>query len=127
MLEHSMKVRWTRNSVRLRITPGELRSLQQAEAVLEEFAIPGSGSWSAEIRPGSAESTLSLEQSKLCFFLTDADLQKLCNADEEGVYFHWKDGANFVYFIEKDFPCAHPRTGNALEPPSETFKGRARD
>jgi hypothetical protein len=26
------------------------------------------------------------------------------------------------YFVEKDFPCAHPRTGDAMEKPSETFK-----
>ena len=27
----------------------------------------------------------------------------------------------FRYFIEKDFPCAHPRPAEAMEAPSECF------
>jgi hypothetical protein len=117
-----MKIRWSRNSLRLRITPRELQALQNDETVTEELVIPGGGSWSAEIRPRSAESTLSLDQGKLCFLLSAADLQKLSESNAEGVYLHWQDQTDLLYFIEKDFPCAHPRVGDAREPATETFK-----
>jgi hypothetical protein len=37
------------------------------------------------------------------------------------VYFQTADSAPFRYFIEKDFPCVHPRAAEALEPRTETF------
>ena len=117
-----MKIRWTRNSVRLRITPQELQALHNGAAVTETFVIPGSGSWSAEIRPRSQSSTVALKDGALCFFLADAELQTLSDSQAEGVYLHWPGQPELRYFIEKDFPCAHPKASEALEPATETFK-----
>ena len=117
-----VKIRWSRSSLRLRITPRELQALQHGDPVMEELVIPGGGSWSAEIRPRSAESTFSLDQGKLCFFLSAVDLHKLSEPNAEGVYLHWKNQTGLIYFIEKDFPCAHPRAGDTLEPATETFE-----
>ena len=38
---HRMKVRWTQNSVRLRITPTELHAIVNGETVREELRLPG--------------------------------------------------------------------------------------
>jgi len=120
-----VKIRWTRNSLRLRIEPRELLALQNGEPVIEELVIPGGASWSAEIRPRSPESTLGSNQGKLCFFLSEADLRKLSEPNAEGVYFNREDQNGLRYFIEKDFPCAHPQAAASREPATETFQPTA--
>lgn len=117
-----MKIRWTRNSLRLRISPSELQALQNGQAVLETLTVPGSGAWSAEIRPRNNDSTLSLADGKLSFFLSEADLKTLSDPKLEGVYLKSKAQPDFQYFIEKDFPCAHPQPSGAVEAPTETFQ-----
>jgi hypothetical protein len=51
------------------------------------------------------------------------DREKLAVPETEGVYFttNRPDRGLIRYFIEKDFPCIHPRAAEALEGPSETF------
>jgi hypothetical protein len=115
-----MKVRWTRNSVRLRITPSELEDLQRGQTVTEMLSLPG-GNWSATIRPHAPQTSLALEQSELVLSLSEDDLARLSAPDHEGVYFNTEGEPPLRYFIEKDFPCAHPRAADALEPASETF------
>jgi hypothetical protein len=115
-----MKIRWTRNSVRLRITPSELQDLQHGQEVTETLSVPG-GNWSATIRPGAPETSLTLQQSTLVLSLADADLAQLAAPQSEGVYFNIAGEPPLRYFIEKDFPCAHPRAADALEPATETF------
>jgi hypothetical protein len=115
-----MKIRWTRNSVRLRITPSELEDLQRGQAVAETLSLPG-GNWNATIRPGAPQTSLILEQSTLVLSLAEADLAQLSTPESEGVYFITEGELPLRYFIEKDFPCAHPRAADALEPASETF------
>jgi len=121
-----MKIRWMRNSVRLRITPAELKSLQQNQPVCEEFRIGAgagavAGAWSAEVRPGASETNLTLENGKLSIQLSAADCARLSEPQNEGVYFQHNTQPELSYFIEKDFPCAHPRADEAREAPSETF------
>ncbi len=115
-----MKIRWTRNGVRLRITPSELEDLQRGQAVAEALSLPG-GNWSATIQPGTPQTSLILEQSALVLSLAKTDLAQLSAPESEGVYFNTEGKSPLRYFIEKDFPCAHPRAADALEPASETF------
>jgi hypothetical protein len=116
-----MKIRWTRDGVRLRITPTELEDLQRGAEVVETLSLPG-GSWSATIRPGAPDTSLILEGSTLCLTLNDVDLAQLSTPEAEGVYFQTSDEPPLRYFIEKDFPCAHPRATDALEPVTESFE-----
>lgn len=118
-----MKVRWTRGGVRLRITPSELDALMQDQSVSEELALPGAH-WRAVITPGDAPTELTLEDGELHCHLSAADRDRLAAPDAEGIYFQIDNGqtdGGIRYFIEKDFPCAHPRPPEAQEPPSETF------
>ena len=110
-----MKVRWMENSLRLRITPGEFAALQAEETVEEVALFPGG--WRVTLQPGP-ESTLSAEQpGDVRLTLSRDSLAELCQPETEGVYFTQEP---FRFFIEKDFPCVHPRPKEAQES-TETF------
>lgn len=113
-----MKVRWTRNSVRLRITPSELAALGRGDPVCEAWGFVPEGEWTVTILPESEETLLTMEGGALCLHLANQDRQCLALPETEGVYF---TAAGRRYCIEKDFPCAHPRSLAAQEPASETF------
>lgn len=116
-----MKIRWTRNSVRFRITPTELACLERGEPVGESLALPGGAGWTASICPKAAETALQMEGTELRLRLSAADGQRLSAPEEEGVYFRLGSEPALLYFIEKDFPCIHPRALDALEAATETF------
>ena len=114
-----MKIRWTKNSVRFRITPADLESLQNHQPITEEIAF-GNGYWEASI--GVAAAThLWFEKMILQIQISPADLAQLAAPEHEGVYFSTDSEPSIRYIIEKDFPCAHPRAAEALEPKTETF------
>ena len=106
--------------MRLRITPSEMEELSRGAAIHEVFSLAGQGSWSATVKPGAQITSLTLERGDLQINLGDADLQQLLEPQREGVYFQVQNQP-LRYYIEKDFPCAHPRAGEALEPETETF------
>lgn len=110
-----MKVRWREDSLRLRITPGELAALVAGEWVGEGAVFPGS--WSVRLGLGE-ESTLTAPQpGALVVTLSADDRDRLAEPEREGVYFTTE---SYRFFIEKDFPCAHPRPKEAQEA-TETF------
>ncbi len=118
-----MKVRWTSDSIRFRITPGELDKLRTGGAVGISLRVPG-GQWEATITPGDEESATELRgggANAIIVYLAPVDLYRLCEEEREGVYFHTAtEGITIQYFIEKDFPCVHPRP-NEVQEESETF------
>ena len=115
-----MKIRWTATSVRLRITPTELYRLACGEAVEERLGSAPRG-WRATIVPDPAMTDLIFCGCEVRLCLSAADRDRLLSAETEGVYFQTNDSPPLRYFIEKDFPCAHPRAADALEPVTETF------
>lgn len=117
-----MKVRWTENSLRLRITPTELEALRRGDALQTTLRLPGGG-WTAIVAPvAGGETFLCAEGCELRLRLAASDVARLAAPDAEGVYFHIEtDAGRFRYFVEKDFPCAHPRTGDVAEPVTEAF------
>ena len=117
-----MKVRWTENSIRLRITPSELEALENNQIVREAVKLAG-GSWTARILPGCAHTDFGLVDGDLLVYLSTADLNGLSAPQEEGVYFTSEAAGNqgISVCIEKDFPCAHPRQSAVPEPASECF------
>lgn len=122
-----MKVRWNRSSLRLRISPSEMAALLNGEAVREQVAFPGGAGWHVAIVPADREQTrLSTLQGEVHLLLSDPDRERLADPESEGIYFSENepgldDASTFRYFIEKDFPCLHPRPLEALEPETETF------
>jgi hypothetical protein len=116
-----MKIRWIRNSVRFRITPLELAAIERGDHVEETLALPNNASWSAAIVPTSSATSLGFASNQLRISLSETDRQLLSEPEREGVYFGTDDENGLRFFIEKDFPCAHPRAAGALEPATETF------
>lgn len=115
-----MKVRWTKQSIRLRITPSELERLRQNRSVTENLYLPG-GIWSIVVQVSGTITTVGYDQGTLTLFLAETDRDNLAAPDTEGIYFQREEEPSLNYYIEKDFPCLHPRPGEAQEQPSETF------
>lgn len=113
-----MKVRWTQGSLRLRITPSELAAMGRGEGVGEQLKVPGGACWRVRLQPGEATQITS-HDGDVVLLLSPSDRERLAVPETEGVYFQTADGLR--YLVEKDFPCAHPRAAEALEPPAETF------
>lgn len=115
-----MKIRWNAGAVRLRISPSELDALQHGGRVSEVLRL-GEHAWASELR-ANGETVLLIEnkgdRATLHFTLSPPDLARLLLPNSEGVYFSTLDGVRF--YVEKDFPCAHPRAIEAFEQ-SETF------
>jgi hypothetical protein len=117
-----MKIRWNSKSVRLRISPSELETLQRRETVVEVMEF-GNGSWEAYLSVGE-ETQFWIEKMMLQISISGSALHELADPKNEGVYFVTGGPPQaphpIKYFIEKDFPCAHPRTSQAEEK-AETF------
>ena len=106
-----MKVRWTETSLRLRITPLELEALRHRQAVIATMTV---GAWQVFLNGGPWETQLLTRGSQVHVHLSLADLAALLEPSAEGVYM--AQGA-FKYYVEKDFPCEHPRSAEVtLEP-----------
>jgi hypothetical protein len=114
-----VKIRWTKDSVRFRITPDELKTLERGDAVHESFT--SGASWHAAIVPTSGATELQFQADEMQIALGESDRAALSDPQNEGVYFQTQDDAVTSYLIEKDFPCAHPRAAEAMETTTETF------
>ena len=116
-----MKVRWTPESIRLRITPSELDALSRETPVRTALPLPGGLTWRVAIVPEDGPTRLTSDGAEVRLHLGPADRRRLAQPDAEGVYFKTESEPPLRYFIEKDFPCAHPRLVDALEAAAETF------
>jgi hypothetical protein len=116
-----MKVRWTKVSLRLRITPGELEALEAGEPVVERLQFGEGQGWETAIIPSDATTDLACVGGTVQITLSLADCCRLSNPEVEGIYFQRAIEPLIRYFIEKDFPCAHLRAPDAMEPITDTF------
>ncbi len=120
-----MKVRWNESSLRLRITPSELAALGKGEEIGQCLRVMESFAWAVTVRPSAPRTALTAEGEGVVITLTAGDLEALTKPDAEGVYFGADAPGRPRYYIEKDFPCTHPRSGEAAEMEAETFHGPA--
>jgi len=117
-----MKVRWTEESLRLRISPSELAQVEQRLPIETALTLGPGGGWRVELAvEESAATALTQDGNRLRLTLAPADLARLLAPDAEGVYFTADRADGIRYYVEKDFPCIHPRGVEALEPATETF------
>ena len=116
-----MKIRWNRDSIRLRITPSEFAAITNGKAVREGIAFPGMQFWNVTLRPSEAETTLASDQHGIYLSLSEADRAALADPEAEGVYFQMDQPTTLRYYVEKDFPCVHKPAPEAGEGVSETF------
>jgi hypothetical protein len=118
-----MKVRWKYDSLRLRITPTELKNLLDGRQIFERFDLSEEPVWEVILCPNAKETSLRNTGSVVRLMLSQQDQIKLMSPDIPGVYFttNRPDGSSLRYFIEKDFPCVHARPLDSQESPTETF------
>jgi hypothetical protein len=116
-----MKVRWTGESLRLRITPTELAGLLMGSEVRVDLALPGGGGWSVSLSPGARVPALRSRGTHVELRIPAADVELLSEGDREGVYFTPAGGHRTRWYVEKDFPCAHPHAKEACESETERF------
>ena len=118
-----MKVRWKQDSLRLRITPSELEDLLRGKQISERFELSDGPVWEIAIHPNAEETNLRNVGSVVHLLISREDQKKLGAPENHGVYFTThRSGHDLIrYFIEKDFPCIHPRAADGVEDPSETF------
>lgn len=105
--------------MRFRIAPPELEKIERGEVIRESFPL-GAG-WHAAIVPANSTTTLQFLDGGVQISLSKNDRAVLSNPENEGIYFQTEGAASIRYLIEKDFPCAHPRAANAMEPATESF------
>jgi len=96
-----------------------MEALGRGEPAREELGLPGG--WRVAILPVTGANDIRLEDNELRLYLSRADADRLKAPASEGVYFETAGPERFRYYIEKDFPCAHPRAAEAAEPATETF------
>ena len=120
-----MKVRWNEASLRLRITPSELAALEQGEEIAQRLWVTPNFGWAVTVRPNAPQTALIADGAAVAVMLSPDDLEALARPDAEGVYFRQERPSGVRYYLEKDFPCTHPRAGEAAEVEAETFPGPA--
>ena len=109
-----MKIRFTTSSLRIRITPNELEQIKNREKLELGFGLAGGWKFVLE---AAQQTKLETRDGVVVLKLSSEDATLLTEATREGVYFE-ADGVRF--FIEKDFPCEHPRSN--LEEATPTFE-----
>ncbi len=109
-----MKIRFTSSSLRVRITPNELERIKNREKLELNFGIPGG--WQFVLAPDE-QTRLETRDDVVVFGLSAMDATILAEPTREGMYF---EAEGLRFFVEKDFPCEHPRT-NLEEETTATF------
>ncbi len=117
-----MKIRWMNGSLRLRVSPSEFASLQNGDAVTEVLGAPGRGQWAATCVVGDV-TAIEIVDGNLTFTVSHSDMERFAAPDAEGVYFSDESDLPFKYYVEKNFPCAHPHAPEAcaMDAPLGTF------
>jgi hypothetical protein len=108
-----VKVRWTEESVRLRITPSELEALTGGIPVHVRL-----GTWTVTLAPGEVDLRIDWNGSDAIVRVSAADVAQLAEPDREGIYAH---SSSPRLLVEKDFPCRHPHSDEAHEPETDRF------
>ncbi len=112
-----MKIRWTDESVRLRITPTELTELSEGRSLEATLRVPG-GTWHVRVVVTGDVLSIHAQDDVVVVELPADDVTLLTDPAREGVYAHTP---KLRLLVEKDFPCAHPHSADAAEPPTERF------
>ncbi len=106
----------------MRVSPSEFDALLSGSAVSESLGAPGRGQWSATCVVGDV-TAVEIVDANLTLTLSRADMARFAEPETEGVYFTADGDPPFRYYVEKNFPCAHPHAPEAcaMDAPLGTF------
>lgn len=114
-----MKVRWTHESLRVRITPAELDTLVRGGDLTTAL-----GGWTVQMRRGGEVLGVQWDGPAVTVQIPGKDLETFADEARDGVYAHQ---TGFRLLVEKDYPCRHPHPEEAREPATERFPWPASD
>jgi hypothetical protein len=102
-----MKLRFRKNSLRLRINQQEVETLAAGSGLREQVSFPGGATlaYLLDLAAGSAPSA-SLEDSTIHVSLPTREVRQWAASEEIGLYFEFPAGNdNLKVAIEKDLAC----------------------
>ncbi len=95
-----MKLRFRKNSLRLRVNQKEVETLAAGQELVEQIAFPGGATLSYILTPAASEKAAEFDGKRIRI---TAPLQAWTCADEIGFYFEVAPGLKVA--IEKDLEC----------------------
>lgn len=107
-----MKLRIRGDSLRLRLTRGEVRSLRETGSVIETIHF-GGGALHYELRAADVDAPVaSFDGAQIVVSLPRAQANAWADGDEVGIAATQAlDDGTLALLIEKDFQCLAPRDG----------------
>ncbi len=116
-----MKLRCTKNSIRIRIRKSELDQFAKTSTIQESIAFGKQVTFRFELKKDAAQQqvTATFEDKLLCIALPTQTAEHWINTNEVGIEVnHPLDNGEYLHLlIEKDFPC----TDREEEDKSDTF------
>lgn len=105
-----MKLRIRGNSIRLRLTQGEVDNIKTTGLVEEKTEFPNGEDFIYKISVAQTENlSASFSDGKMEILISEQIAQNWANSDEVGIY---GDDEKIQIAIEKDFKCLTPRQGD---------------
>ncbi len=111
-----MKLRLRGNTVRLRLTKGEVRDVALAVPVVETVEITPGSAFVYELRSDPSVPTLgvTLEGARLVVVVPTTIAERWAEGDDVGFEATQtvREGVSLYVLVEKDFACLRPREGD---------------
>ena len=110
-----MKLRIRDNSVRLRLTRGEVETLRDTGVVMARTGFPGGREfrYAVESSPASVNPGAVLSENTITVRLPEATVRAWANSEQVSMRGEqqYKNGDVLSILVEKDFACLAPREG----------------
>lgn len=110
-----MKMRIRDNSLRLRLTQGEVTALRREHRVAARIAFPAGRmlDYSCEASASAASPTASFDERSITVLLPLVDVETWADTDQVSISAGaaLEDGGELAILVEKDFACLAPREG----------------
>lgn len=110
-----MKLRVRDNSIRLRLTQGEVEQVRTSGLVRGRTHFPGSNSFDyvLESSPATVQPEAHMSSNVLTVRVPHLDIVRWADSDQVSIVANQKlgDGDTLAILVEKDFACLAPRDG----------------
>jgi hypothetical protein len=114
-----MKLRIQGNSVRFRLTQGEVRSLADGRGIEQTTQFPGSSTLITQIEPSGEVSQLKVtfDSGRLMLRIPINQVRQWAQSDQVGIESDQPigDERTLHVLVEKDFDCLHPRPDENID------------
>lgn len=110
-----MKIRIRDNSIRLRLSRGEVDAVRADNVVSSRTAFPGEQAftYTLESSPACVNPVASFANNEIKVRLPESEVERWSTTEQVSIRGDQllEDGANLAILVEKDFACLAPRDG----------------